>query len=445
MAAASGNIALINLEGDLEVIAPDGEGRRRITAGDRFFQFPAWSPDASRIAAIGRNRLKSGVFVFDSDSFGPSDPGPEQTVFESARNFPIYLYWSPDSQHVSFIAMRGGDQSMGLHLASVDKSAIKDGVEPRLITTGQPCFWEWTADGQRIIAHIGGWDERGARLTMINPFERGADAKSSIARPGLFQAPGIARSGRYRAFGQWTRKNDAELLVEEIDGDGRITISHKGVAAMSWSPTRDHLAFISPPGPVRTYYGPLKLVDAVSGDVEVIGDDVVLAFFWSPDGDKIAYFTVSQIADAVSGVFPDPIALARDGGSQPHKDVFDDDNDAPDEPPVDQESSATDAETVETSELWLNVWVVDIATRESSLVATFEPVDLFVNQFLPFFDQYAKSHRIWSPDSRALVLPMMKADETGQRAATICVVPVLAGDGAVRRVGDGLMAFWSPR
>jgi TolB protein len=445
MAEASGTIALINLEGDLEVVAPDGAGRRRLTSGDRFFQFPAWSPDASRIATIGRNRLKSGVFVFDFDAFGPSDPGPEQTAYESARNFPIYLYWSPDSQYVSFIAMRGGEQSMGLHLASADKSTMKTGAQPQLIATGQPCFWEWTADGQRIIAHVGGWDERGSRLTMINPFERGAEARSSIAKPGLFQAPGIASSGRYRAFGQWTRKKDAELLVEEIDGDARITIEHKGVAAMNWSPTRDQLAFISPPGPVRTYYGPLKLVDVASGDVEVIGDDVVLAFFWSPDGDRIAYFTVAQIADAVAGVFPDPSTLARDGGAQLRvPSPGDAPQDAPDD--LDDQDGDTDGDgIVETGELWLNLWVVDVATRESSLVATFEPVDLFVNQFLPFFDQYAKSHRLWSPDSRALVLPMMKIDATGRRAATVCVAPVFPEDGGVRRLGEGLMAFWSPR
>jgi TolB protein len=444
MPTHAGRIALINLEGDLEVIAADGTGRRQLTSGDRFFVFPAWSPDAQRIAAIGRNRLKGGVFVFDFDAFGPSEPSPEQTVYESTRNAPIYLYWSPNSQYVSYLAMRGAERSMGLHLAAVNKSALKEGAQPQLITTGQPCFWEWTTDGTQIIAHVGGWDERGSRLTMINPFEHGDAARAPIAKPGLFQAPGIAPSGRYRAFGQWSRKKDAELLVEEIDGDGRITIQHSGVAAISWSPTRDQLAFISPPGPVRTYYGPLKLVEAESGDCEIIGDDVVLAFFWSPDGDKIAYFTVAQIADAVADVLPDPGVLARDGGAQVRLYTLTPGPENEDVDPTPEQLSDEEAEVIETSELWLNVWVVDVHTHESSLIATFEPVDRFVNEFLPFFDQYAKSHRIWAPDSSAVVLPMMKIDDAGQRAAQICVVPVDPTAGGVRRVGDGLMAFWSP-
>lgn len=48
--------------------------------------------------------------------------------------------------------------------------------------------------------------------------------------------------------------------------------------------------------------------------------------------------------------------------------------------------------------LRLNLWCVNVESGEQHLITTFEPADLFVNQFLPFFDQYALSHRIWSPD-----------------------------------------------
>ena len=97
------------------------------------------------------------------------------------------------------------------------------------------------------------------------------------------------------------------------------------------------------------------------------------------------------------------------------------------------------------SSLWLNLWVVDLDRDDDRLVLTFEPVDIFINQFLPFFDQYAKSHRIWSPDSNALVLPMMRAGENGLRAARIVVVSTAADYPEPVSIGDGDMAAWSTR
>jgi TolB protein len=57
---------------------------------------------------------------------------------------------------------------------------------------------------------------------------------------------------------------------------------------------------------------------------------------------------------------------------------------------------------------------------------------------LPYFDQYALSHRLWSPDSSALVLPIQVQDE-----ARIFVVPVSGGQPQEIAVGD--MAFWSQK
>jgi TolB protein len=61
---------------------------------------------------------------------------------------------------------------------------------------------------------------------------------------------------------------------------------------------------------------------------------------------------------------------------------------------------------------------------------------LFVSQFLPFFDQYALSHRLWSPDSSALVLPARV-----EGASQIMLFP--ADGGEPRPVAPGSMAFWS--
>jgi TolB protein len=459
-------IAMVNLDGELEVVSPDGQSRQRLTSGDRVFHFPAWSPDARRIAAIGGNRHKAGVFIFD-DAPDTEAVAAVHTAYESSRNAPIYLYWSPDGEHVSFIATRADEQSMGLHITSASKSAMKEGQRPTLVATGRPCFWDWTPDGKRILLHVGGWEgNRSAQLAMIDPFGANGVNRTSVARPGLFQSPGVASSGRYRAFGHVNRKNEMQLVIDPIAdevGEGRrrttrIALRHEGVAAMSWSPVDDQLAFISPPEQVRTYYGPLRVMDAASGDVRVLSDDVVLAFFWSPDGRKIAYFTVAQVSESIRHLLPDPVEAARDGGYRAHRSAVDDNELG--EIGTDEELDAlereadsgdqtgevdSNAELDDAPDLWLNLWVVDVATGEDALIATFEPIDVFVNQFLPFFDQYAKSHRIWSPDSRALVLPMLRTDAERRKVPHITVVSADPAGPRPHSLAQGMMAFWSPR
>jgi TolB protein len=77
-------------------------------------------------------------------------------------------------------------------------------------------------------------------------------------------------------------------------------------------------------------------------------------------------------------------------------------------------------------------------TGEHRLLLTFQPLNIFVNQFLPFFDQYALSHRIWSPDSNAIVLPVLEKEQ-----AKVLVIPTQSYKQKPIHIADGLMAFWS--
>jgi TolB protein len=419
-------IALITLNGELETISPDGSDRRTLTNGHRFFQFPAWSPDGTRIAAVGGTRERAGVFVFEDQERSYAHQSDPLAVYESEEDVPIYVYWSPDNRHVSFIAARSDEQSFGLRLAPANAMlAPGQGDEmSRLIAVGRPCFWDWSADGKRILLHTGLASEEDAQLKYIDPFNP-ASGNASIARPGLFQAPGIARSGRYWAFAQVNRAGELQLVVDGRSTSNRMTVAHHGIAALSWSPTNDQLAYISPTEPVRTYYGPLRLLDPTTGKVDILTDDVVLAFFWSPNGRTIAYFTVANVAEQLwATVLPNVDTSARDGGFLSQEDE--------------------DADEVEEERvLRLNLWSVDLSDGEHRLISTFEPVDLFVNQLLPFFDQYALSHRIWSPDSTAIVLPMVDQDNDGEDRARVYVVPMLPRSGRPQPIADGMMAFWS--
>ncbi len=420
-------IALINLNGELETLSPNGEDRRTLTSGERYFQFPAWSPDGSRIAAVGGTREMAGVFVFADEETAYRRQADPHSVFESDQDTPIYCYWSPDNEHLSFVTARAGEQSMELHVASTRGDAVASLVS-QPVATGQPCFWDWSLDGKRILLHTGASNDDGSSLTFIDPFNP-ASNRAPIAKPGLFQAPGIARSGRYFAFAQVNRKGEPQLVVDGRHLSQRLVIEHQGIAAMSWSPMRDQLAFISPTEPVRTYYGPLRLLDAGTQDVRTLTEDIVLAFFWSPDGRHIAYFTIANVAEQIfDTVLPNPEAAALDGGFLAYE----------------TDGSEDDMEEFEEDRvLRLNLWCVNVESGEQHLITTFEPADLFVNQFLPFFDQYALSHRIWSPDGTCVVLPMVKRNEEGEDRPVVCVVPMLRHGGRPRIIAEGMMAAWS--
>ena len=64
--------------------------------------------------------------------------------------------------------------------------------------------------------------------------------------------------------------------------------------------------------------------------------------------------------------------------------------------------------------------------------------ELFALQVVPYFDQYARSHRFWAPDNSAIVLPLTDEDNLDH----VVVIPADGSDPHV--VGTGWIGFWSP-
>lgn len=393
--AYPGRIAFVTAAGQVGSVDAGGEAVRMLSAEERFYLFPAWSPDGGKLAAIGSSGTGAGVFLL------PDEAGAEPTpLYESEENAPIYLYWAPDGEQVSFIAQRG--DSIGLYVAPADGSDAS-----RLLTTGQPFYWDWSAGGERVLIHTGGGAED-ARLTFV---EVGAQGNGdNLAAPGFFQAPGISGDGAYVAFASVDETDARWLVVEDEAGETVHRVPHRGAIALSWSPTANEVAFISPEFAERRslldYYGPLRLVDAASGEVQLLVEEFVLAFFWSPDGQQIAYLTVAGMGEEQLEANAPGRFARRSKGQAQHE------------------------------ELQFELSVVDVATGATNRLLTFRPTDLFVTQFLPYFDQYALSHHLWAPDSSALVVPVQEAGDE-----KIYVVPV-DGQG-IRPLVDGEVAFWS--
>src|SRR6185369_16141990 len=86
----------------------------------------------------------------------------------------------------------------------------------------------------------------------------------------------------------------------------------------------------------------------------------------------------------------------------------------------------------------LRLVFVDAASGATRGARAVQVGDLFAAQVLPYFDQYALSHRFWSADSRSIALPLAAED------GTVSIVRIPADGSATTRVADGVAASWSP-
>lgn len=399
-------IALVDVNGRLCTCDPDGGNFHVLTRRDRIYQFPAWSPDGTWIAAVGSDRAGSGVYVF-----GNSSHEPQWQLYRSStgdRKSPFYLYWSPDSRQVSFIANHPSD-GIGFHIVPCEPHAVS-----RLVATGQPFFWQWGRNSAEIILHAGMGDASG-RFAMLD-LENLPQRISNHAPPGYFQAPGYSPDGRYIAYASLDDAQTSSVVIERRTSGTQVKQPHAGAAALTWSPRRNILAYMAPNNRNAHFYGPLTLLSP-NGKRRTVARDSIFGFFWSPDGNKIAYFAPTQ--DEFSFRLSGP--SYRNGDNRYHPDRA-------------KPHSAESAPRQEA--MLLDVWIIDLRLNSRIKLATYRPTRLFVNQFLPFFDQYALSHRIWSSASDAIVLPMLNDGKS-----EITVLPIDQSEKTV--IAEGYSAFWN--
>ncbi|MEM6429816.1 MAG: hypothetical protein AAF708_11290 [Deinococcota bacterium] len=405
-ASAQGRLAFVTNSGQVATIAADGSALRVLTEdGDTLFQFPAWAPQGNSLATIAASRDGGQIIVLEDV------PNADPTrLYSSTQEAPFYLYWSPNGDVISFLANH--PSGIALHLADVNAAAST------LYALGSPFYWQWSADGTELFVHIGlvGDNTRLAFMPATRLLEDVSERFANVDNlepPGLFRAPGIATSGRYLAYAAQDASGASRVIVQSFpatDADTdqvtstRREFPHLGLTALAWNPVRDVLAFTSPDVQSPHSFGPLRLLDADTGDLEVVTDDLVIAFFWSPDGRYLAYLT--------------PVQVQGEGVAQVADDL------------LSQELSA------QTQGFVLDLIVVDVMSEalEQQFLYSFTPTRVFMSQFVPFFDQYALSHRVWSPSSDALTFAVA-AD--GQ--AQIAVLP-LAGE--PRLIAGGTMPFW---
>jgi len=409
-------LVVVETDGGIATMDADGESMHRYQLPGVQFQFPAWSPDGSRVAGIGRTGNSVAVTVLDAGTDPTDRP---LNLYESTSQPAFYLYWSPDGEDITFLT----SESVGIAL----RVAPTDGSGPaEIVRQAAPFYWDFV-DDDRLLVHTG---STGAEAFVGEVALDGGPLETSPPESGLFRAPAVAGGGAARAYVIADGEDPSaagRIVVETRDGSVHREIPVRGAAAFGFDPTSTRLAFIAPalpsdpPAPIPA--GPLQIVDPDTGDVRTLLERNVLAFFWSPDGETIAALDLRPATDPAPG-------QASAGRARP----------GPASARLASASAAFALPPLATgpSGIGLHLSFVDAAGGAVRSERDLRVSELFAFQVLPYFDQYALSHRFWAADSSALVLPL--TDDSG-----LDHVVVLPADGSEpRTVATGWIGFWSP-
>ena len=268
-------------------------------------------------------------------------------------------------------------------------------------------YWTW-ADPDRLLVHSGG---EGLAGFFGEVRADGVATEPTAILPGGFRVPAVSSDGRFRAYVTPGDGTTQPIVVETRERTDPHTLDVFGTAAIAFGPGSDQLSIVAAAEPrpeTSVPVGPLRLMDASSGQVRTLLGGTVIGSFWAPDGKTIAAIEVPAPGD-------DNVASADLGVLVSNR----------------------SPQTTALAGTKLRISFVNVESGAIRSHWSFALSDLFIDQILPYFDQYGLSHRVWSPDSASIALPVVD-DGTEQ-------IMVIQADGSgARVVADGVAGFWNP-
>lgn len=398
----------------LAYIAPDGAlvtqqpgtDPQPVSRDGASYAFPAWSPDGQRVAVIERQGTRARAVVFTPGV----DGGERRVLLDDPARAVIYFDWRDDGNAVYLLT---NHPSGRYALIEATDSGTRE------LATGAPLFWHEAPNGT-LAVHL--QNAEGDQSFLLDP---GSGAVTPLDPAGPYRSPAVSTSGRWlagsvRPFGG--PRVDVQRLPLGTSDQARRQLDYSGLTAFAWSPQgSDRLAVIRPLVNAPHAFGPLGVLNAEDGLYEPVTDASVLAFWWSPDGERIMFVASDPPGNDTVASRTAPQFLAA--STQAYL----------------LEPQASQPQAVQQNATRFRLGYANVGGNEEPVwLGGVRPSARFLSEQLPFFDQYARSHQAWSPDGRMFVLPV--TDPAGA-ARLLFAEP---GGAGVRMGPYGSMPSWSP-
>jgi TolB protein len=383
-----GQIGLTGADGNLYIYDMATGGTQALTKEapltppERFYQWVTWSSDG-RLAYFGASfdpadPFRLGVFVQDSPS------APAKRVYASVNEVFTYAHWAPapcpEGDCRDLALLYTGARGLAVRLIRVGAA-----VKVREVSQGGPHYWDWSPDASAMF-----WARFGTDLEIFDVAE-GVISQTFPEQRGFGQSVDWSPTDTRLLAGVLSADGSTQVVI--IDGNDRETLA-RGLlgAAYAWSPTAEQVALLNYEG------GQLSLIDVASKQVFAQPAEDVVAFFWSPDASKLAYLTLNEGPEA--------------GGAKLRR-----------------------------QSLPRLTWqLYDLMQGRNLRLGSFTPSQEMI-YYLNFFDQFAHSHALWSPDSRYIVYGEQNIDGT----TAVRLLDVTQAGKAPRTVSNGTMGVFSWR
>ena len=374
--------------------ACSGEGAEpvdRLVVVDREGRVVTVEPDGSDLTVLSDEGTSAFQPVWSPDAawiawgstngsdfaLAVADVGSGEVSLAEVEANPFYLSWAPVGDRLGLL--RNDGSGLAFETATIDE----DGVTIATLDTGGSYYFDWRPDGERVASHVG--------RDRFDVIDLDGEIDEVGVAPGIYQAPQWIDQGIITV-----RDGDddaSEIVLADEGGDSEVIARTDGLVSFVADPAGERLAVFSllpgDPDAVSAALiqemlesNTLSVVDLDDGTVTEVTSEPVAVFMWSPDGEKLL----------VMGV-----------GSAPGR-------------------------------VRWSVWAEEDGLVEGP---EFAPSPHWVEDYLPFHDQYARSMTLWSPDSGSFAFPGEIDDREG-----IWRYDLESGESTF--VTEGAWVVWSP-